>query len=77
MVANKTKFQTVIEKNTFYFHNPIFQQKYEGYINSLNETLLVLKNNVETHGVRRELFENFLKKRKRFENFTRTNRICK
>lgn len=60
MIAKETKFQTVIEKNTFYFHNPIFQQKYEGHINSLNETLLVLKNNVETHGVRRELFENLL-----------------
>ena len=60
MVANETKFQTVIKKNTFYFHNPIFQQKYEGYINSLNETLLVLKSHVETLGVRRDLFETLL-----------------
>ena len=50
MIASEIKFQTVIAKNTFYFHNPIFQQKYEGYINSLNETLLVLKSHVETHG---------------------------
>jgi hypothetical protein len=37
------KFKTVIDKNTFYFYNPTFQNRYESYINSLNETLLVLK----------------------------------
>ena len=26
------KFQTVIEKNTFYFFNPIFEERYEGYL---------------------------------------------
>ncbi|MDR1653835.1 MAG: hypothetical protein LBS01_09380 [Prevotellaceae bacterium] len=54
------KFQTVIEKNTFYFYNPAFQEKYESYINSLNETLLVLKNQVETQGLKKEIFENLL-----------------
>ncbi|MDR1544014.1 MAG: hypothetical protein LBS50_06335 [Prevotellaceae bacterium] len=54
------KFQTVIDKNTFYFYNPAFQEKYESYINSLNETLLVLKNQVETQGLKKEIFENLL-----------------
>jgi len=57
---NDQKFKTVIDKNTFYFYNPVFQEKYESYINSLKETLLVLKNKVETEGLKKELFENLL-----------------
>lgn len=60
MNSNENKYQTVIDKNTFYFYNPIFQEKYESYINSLTETLLVLKNQVETQGLKRELFETLL-----------------
>ncbi len=60
---NHKKFQTVIERNTFYFYNTVFQEKYESYINSLNETLLVLKNQVETQGLKKELFENLLKEK--------------
>ncbi len=41
---NPKKFSTVITKNTFYFYNPTFQDTYEGYIHSLNDTLFVLKN---------------------------------
>lgn len=63
MIANDTKFKTVIEKNTFYFYNPIFQEKYESYINTLNETLLVLKNQVETQGLKPELFERLLEEK--------------
>jgi len=54
------KYKIVLEKNTFYFYNPVFQEKYESYINSLNETLLVLKNKVETDGLKKEIFENLL-----------------
>ncbi len=57
---NITKFKIVIDKNTFYFYNPVFQEKYEGYINSLKETLLVLKNKVETDGLKKEFFETLL-----------------
>src|SRR3972149_371656 len=38
------KFKTVINKNTFYFFNPAFEEKYEGYLNSLKEILLILEN---------------------------------
>lgn len=54
------KFRTVIEKNTFYFYNPEFQTNYESYINSLNETLLVLKNEIETSGLKKIYFEKLL-----------------
>lgn len=60
MQDNNLKFKTVIDKNTFYFYNPAFQEKYESYINSLKETLLVLKNKVETHGLKKHYFEELL-----------------
>src|SRR3990170_5912696 len=60
MQNNDSKFKTVIDKNTFYFYNPVFQEKYESYINSLKETLLVLKNKIETGGLKKEFFEALL-----------------
>lgn len=60
MPTEKAKFQTVIDRNTFYFYNPVFQDKYESYINSIKETLLVLKNRVETQGLKKGYFENLL-----------------
>jgi len=51
------KILTVIQKNTFYFFNSIFEENYEGYINSLKETLLIVKNRVETEGLKKEIFE--------------------
>ncbi len=54
------KFRTVIEKNTFYFFNRRFEEKYEGHLNSVRETLLVLKNEVETKGLKKEIFERLL-----------------
>ncbi len=51
------KIQTVIRKNTFYFFDPKFEESYEGYINSLKETLLIVKNKVETEGLKKEIFE--------------------
>lgn len=60
MLILSKKFKTVIEKNTFYFYNPVFQETYESYINSLNETLLVLKNKIETQGLKKIYFEALL-----------------
>ncbi|MBP9017340.1 MAG: hypothetical protein KBG17_06345 [Paludibacteraceae bacterium] len=57
------KFTTVIQKNTFYFINQNFEEDYEGYINSLKETLLIVKNRVETEGLRKEIFEWLLKEK--------------
>ncbi len=54
------KFRTVIEKNTFYFFNRKFEEKYEGYLNSVRETLLILKNEIEIKGLKKEIFERLL-----------------
>jgi len=54
------KFHAVIEKNTFYFFNPKFEEDYEGYVNSLKETLLNVKNRIETEGLKKEIFEDLI-----------------
>ena len=54
------KFKTIIDKNTFYFFNPDFEESYEGYLTSLKEILLILKNDIETKGLKKEFFENLL-----------------
>lgn len=61
--ANQIKFKTVIEKNTFYFYNPDFQDKYEGYINSLTETLQILKFKIDKNGISKEIFEELLEEK--------------
>ncbi len=58
--TTETKFQTLIQKNTFYFFNPKFEESYEGYINSLKETLLNVKNRIETEGLKKEIFEELI-----------------
>jgi len=58
--TTENKFQTVIKKNTFYFFNPKFEEDYEGYINSLKETLLNVKNRIETEGLKKEIFEDLI-----------------
>jgi hypothetical protein len=63
MKSVEDKFLTVIQKNTFYFFNSIFEENYEGYINSLKETLLIVKNKVETEGLKKEIFEWLLKEK--------------
>lgn len=58
--TTEEKFKRVIQKNTFYFFNAKFEEKYEGYINSLKETLLIVKNRVETEGLKKQIFEDLL-----------------
>jgi len=57
------KFNTVITKNTFYFYNREFEESYEGYVNSIKETLLVLKNQIQNTGLRKEQFEDLIYKK--------------
>jgi len=54
------KFSTVISKNTFYFFNSVFEEKYEGYLNTIKETLLVLKNEIENEGLKKDQFERLI-----------------
>ena len=63
MKSIEDKFMTVIQKNTYYFFNQKFEESYEGYINSLKETLLIVKNKVETEGLKKEIFEWLLKEK--------------
>jgi hypothetical protein len=63
MKSTEEKFQTVISKNTFYYFNKVFEDKYEGYITSIKETLLVLKNKIESSGLTREIIEDVLTKK--------------
>jgi len=63
MKSTQEKFNIVITKNTFYFYNREFEEAYEGYVNSIKETLLVLKNQIQNTGLRKELFEDLIYKR--------------
>lgn len=60
MKTTEEKFRDVLEKNTFYFFNAPFQEEYEGYLNSLKQTLLVLRNDIENQGLKKEVFEKLL-----------------
>lgn len=57
------KFSTVINKNTFYYFNPAYEEKYEGYLNSLKEILMILKNDIETKGLTKEIFYKLLEEK--------------
>ncbi|MDI3535177.1 MAG: hypothetical protein PWQ82_1542 [Thermosediminibacterales bacterium] len=63
MRNTREKFETVITKNTFYFYNRQFEEAYEGYVNSIKETLLVLKNQIQNTGLKKELFEDLIYKK--------------
>lgn len=63
MKSPQEKFDVVINKNTFYFFNKKFEEKYEGYINSIKETLLVLKNQIQTEGLKKDFFEELIAKK--------------
>ncbi|ACK71454.1 hypothetical protein PCC7424_3052 [Gloeothece citriformis PCC 7424] len=60
--TQKEKLNTVIEKNTFYFYNKEFEQEYESYLNCLNQTLLLLKNEIDNSNnkLSKELINTFL-----------------
>jgi hypothetical protein len=57
------KIETVIKKNTFYFYDREFEEQYEGYINSIKETLLVLKNQIQNEGLKEKIFEDLISNR--------------
>ena len=63
MEETDRKFSTVIEKNTFYFFNSRFEEQYESYINSIKETLLIVKHKIETNNLKKEIFNWLLKEK--------------
>ncbi len=67
------KYEIVINKNTFYFFNPKFEEKYEGYITSLKETLLNLKQKIDEKGLKKEFFIELIKKENGLNAFLALN----
>ena len=59
-----SKFKLVINKNTFYLYDRDFEEKYEGYISSIKELLLVLRNKVSTEGLKKDFFVELIRNKK-------------
>ncbi len=59
---NSEKFDIVIDKNTFFFHNDEFEESWESFVTSVNQSLLILKNEVDNKGLKKEVFVNFITK---------------
>ncbi len=59
--TTELKFKRVIDKNTFYLYDRDFEEKYEGYISSIKETLLVLRNKVATEGLKSDFLVDLIR----------------
>jgi hypothetical protein len=46
------KFNIVISKNTFYFYDPGYEEYYEGHISTIAQNIFLLKNKIETSGLK-------------------------
>lgn len=57
---NDEKFKIVLNKNTFFYHNEEFEESYESFISSVNQSLLLLKNEVDNNGLKKEIFVKFI-----------------
>lgn len=62
--TTESKFKLVIDKNTFYLYDRDFEEKYEGYISSIKELLLVLRNKVLTEGLKKDFFVELIRHKK-------------
>jgi hypothetical protein len=61
MRSNEEKFGTVLDKNTFYFYNADFEERYEVQnINALNNLRQLIQTKVQQMGMQREIFEELL-----------------
>lgn len=55
------KYNTVIEKNSFYFYNQKFEEDYEANVINLLKTLILnLKNTIKNKGCKEEIFVDFI-----------------
>lgn len=59
--TTESKFKKVIKKNTFYLYDRDFEEKYEGYISAIRETLLVLRTKVATEGLKKDFFVELIR----------------
>lgn len=61
MRTEQDKINTVIERNTYFFSNKVFEQRYEGYISMIKETLLNLKQTIDCGKLTKDVIINILK----------------
>ena len=58
------KVNTVLTQNTFWFQTRKFEEKSEADITALKETLLVVRNKIQSEGLTKELIENLILEKK-------------
>ena len=63
MPSDKTKYNKIITKNTFYFNNPEFETRYESELHSMRETLLYLRNQVKQEGLKKRFLFVFFRRK--------------
>jgi hypothetical protein len=59
--SNLDKYNTIIEKNTYYFVNYPFETVYESHIISIRDALLNLRHEIQIKGISKELFINLIR----------------
>ena len=57
------KYQIVLNNNTYYFNNPEYEEESEANILQISELITSLKRSVEAHGLKKELFVDFIQQR--------------
>ena len=57
------KFKTALSCNTFWFNNKKFEQEYEAHVTTMRETLLVMRNQVQSTGLTKELLVDLIAKK--------------
>jgi len=61
MRTNEEKITTVLQRNTFYFFNSEFEQRYEVQnLNALNNLLQIVQARVQQEGIKKDIFEDLL-----------------
>lgn len=59
---DRKKFDTVCDKNTFYYFDTEFEEKHESHLHSMKETLLYFKNEIDNNGLTNTVIEKLLLK---------------
>lgn len=60
-ISHTTKYQTVLNKNTFFFNNEPFERDFEKHITEIKTILFNLKNSIDNERLSKNLIANILK----------------